>query len=253
MKEVTNFSESRIKRMLLIITLIYIFIFFILNQDFINAATPSPPDVVNISSNTTKPAVSSKMINISGGYIANVNITATTQNTRWKAFVGHVIGRFTLQDSTGSQIYDWSLITSTGRVYATRNSSSPVWTSINCSNVTTLTEENIKMEHTNPNDNLTATFNITEGAIHGSFISAGRLINNNTCPVLRTYVNNVSQNSNFTEVALYDGVNIIYASLLENDVTGYNGQKFDFQMIVPENGNSTWSGATAYYLYVELD
>jgi hypothetical protein len=62
----------------------------------------------------------------------------------------------------------------------------------------------------------------------------------------------------FEEIALYDGAteagggNIIYASILEEDVAGYDGATYDFQMIVPENGLSTFSSRTAYYLYVEL-
>jgi hypothetical protein len=54
-------------------------------------------------------------------------------------------------------------------------------------------------------------------------------------------------------MALYDSTSIIYATILENDLAGYDGQTYDFQMLVPENGSQGFTGATAYYLYVELD
>ena len=52
---------------------------------------------------------------------------------------------------------------------------------------------------------------------------------------------------------LHDDTSIIYATRLEDDSTSYSGgETFDFQMLVPENGADGFSGATAYYLYVEL-
>jgi len=53
-------------------------------------------------------------------------------------------------------------------------------------------------------------------------------------------------------MALSDGVNTVYATIMEEDVTGYDGSKYDFQMIVPEDGSPGFSGATAYYIYVEI-
>jgi len=110
------------------------------------------------------------------------------------------------------------------------------------------------MGHTSPADNLTATFNITTGATHREFFVASRNITQNTCPTLNTYVNNATQDNVFEEVALFEylGGNIVYATILENDATGYDGRPYDFQMIVPERGTPGWDGATAYYLYVEL-
>ena len=74
----------------------------------------------------------------------------------------------------------------------------------------------------------------------------------NTCPTLNTYQNSNPQDSTFEEVALYDGNNIIYAAILEDDVTGYNGNSYDFQMIVPESALPNPVGTIAYYIYVEI-
>jgi hypothetical protein len=219
---------------------------------FIYAANPEGPDQVIVSSNTTKVSSAAKMINISGGYIASANLTATIQDARWKAFVGYVSGKFTLSDSSSSTIYDWTLTTITGRVYSTRNSSGVNWAVINCSNITNLNQENLNINQSNANDNLNKTFNYTSGATHNSFYVGAVNIPANTCPTLNTYVNNGTQDNYFEEMALYDGYNMVYATIMEPRRTGYNGQNYDFQMIVPENGAPGFTGATAYYLYVEI-
>jgi hypothetical protein len=143
------------------------------------------------------------------------------------------------------------LSTTTGRVYSTRDSGTIEWNLINCSNSTRLAQENANMVHSNNSaDNLTRTFSDTT---HSSFWVGSRFINANSCPTLNTYINNVSQNTDFEEMALYDATSTIYATILENRLAGYDGQLYDFQMLVPENGTQGFSGSTAYYLYVELD
>jgi hypothetical protein len=207
-----------------------------------------PTSVVNLG-NTTKNASSAYVFNISGGYIATLNMSATIQNPRWKAFVGWITGKFTLSDANGSTIFDWTLSTTNGRIYATRNSSTISWTSINCSNVTFLEQENYRLNHTNRDDNITATFDDTS---HNPFWVGSKYIAASTCPTLNTYVNNVTS-SKFEEMALYDYVtNTVYATILEQDEVGYNGLNYDFQMLVPENGAASFEGSTAYYLYVEI-
>ena len=42
----------------------------------------------------------------------------------------------------------------------------------------------------------------------------------------------------------------VYTTILDYNTTGYNTQKYDFQMIVPEDDIT--AGNTAYYFYVEL-
>jgi len=238
------------------------FLFFLLLGVFVMfsvvSAAPTGPDSIAIDSNETKGATSAYELNVSGGYVTTFNITSTTQNVRWKGMLGQVSGSFTLDDSTGSTLFDWSLATVAGEVYASRNSSTLLWSNIQCANVTLLENENTLMNHTNSADNITATFNTTSGATHSQFVVASSTISANTCPTLNTYVSNVTQDTSFEEMALTDstnfaaGGNIIYTTILEQDVTGFDDIAYDFQMIVPENGYEAFSGSTAYYLYVEL-
>ena len=213
-------------------------------------ADPTGPSSITYNSNETKTTDSAIMVNISGGYIADIDITAEVQNTKWKALIGNVNGKFTLEDASGSTIYDWSLSVTSGRVYATRNSSTIQWSSIACSSTANLESENTALSHSSISDNITKTFNDTT---HGTFWVGSTNIVANSCPTLNTYVNNASQDTDFEEMALYDGASIVYATIMEDNEVGYDGGSYDFQMLIPENGSSGFSGATAYYMYVELN
>jgi len=246
-KEEINVGFSRLVYVGLIL-----FIFVIAFLTFIMADPVGPDEFVSVS-NSTKAATGSQVWNISGGYISTFNLTATVQNTRWKAFVGNMTGSFTLDDATGSTIFDWTLSTVTGRIYATRNSSTVNWTGVNCSSIYYMEQENTWLSHSNADDNITATFDQTD---HDGFSVGAVSISANSCPTLSTYVSNQSQAQEadvFEEIVLRDNLNkTVYATILEEDETGYNGQEFDFQMLVPENGSAAWTSSTAYYIYVEL-
>jgi hypothetical protein len=240
-------------------TLIVIFIFSILmlsilfiSSVFLSADPTGPSPIVSVS-NETKNTTSAAFFNISGGYIAALNLTANVQNVRWKAFVGWVNGKFTLDDMGGSTIYDWTLSVTSGRVYSTRDSSTIEWNLVQCANSTTnLATESIAMFHNQTSqDNITSTFQYP--GTHDTFWVAGRNIGANACPTLNTYTGSTPQDDDFEEMALYDATSIIYATILEDNLPGYDGQSYDFQMLVPENGSQGFTGATAYYLYVELD
>jgi len=242
-------KEAKIGLLVLFFVALFFFLFF----DIVYA-TPVGPDNVVIESNMTKGSLGAYVLNISGGRVAVINLSSTIQNTRWKAFIGRVTGSFTLDDASGSTVYDWALSSIGGEVYATRNSSTINWNNLTCASVASLNLENTRLSHTSPADNLTVTFNVSSGATHREFFVASRNISQNSCPTLNTYVNNNTQDSVFEEVALYEaiGSNIVYATILEQDAAGYDGRPYDFQMIVPEVGTPGWDGATAYYLYVEL-
>lgn len=213
------------------------------------AATPTGPSAINVTANETKSTTPGQMVNISGGIISKINITASVQNPHWKAFVGWIDGKFTLDDSSGSTIYDWTLSTVGGEVYATRASGTANWGTISCADAGEITAEDLALDHTGE-DNITSTF--TPSSNLQTFVVAGTTISAGTCSSTSTYVNNVTQSGVFEEVILHDGSNIIFTTILEEDEQGYDGSTYDFQMIVPENANETWSSSTAYYLYVEL-
>ena len=226
----------------------------------VEAVDPVPPNSIDILRNVTKNTTGAQFINISGGRIAHIDINATIQNPRWKAFVGNVTGKFTLMDPEGETVFDWTISSITGRIYATANDTALSWSTVNCSNVTSLEWENDKFNHTRADDNITITFNATFNSTdnktysgsHNPFYVGGIYMDASTCPTLNTYESSNPQDTDFEEVALYDGNNMIYASILEDDEAGYSGDTFDFQMIVPEIALPGYSSSTAYYIYVEI-
>lgn len=231
-------------------TLAFVSSIFLIFLIFSVIAVPVGPDALNSVSNSTKVASGAKEFNISGGNIATFNLSARIQDPRWKGFVGNVTGSFALDDASGSTLYNWQLSTLTGRIYSTRNSSTIDWSTIQCANLTTLNSENSALNLSNPNDNLNQTFNLTGS--NPAFYVGGVHIAANSCPTLNTYVNNASQTNYFYEMALYTNPSIVYAAVMEPGSVGYNGNKYDFQAIVPDNGTPGFSGSTAYYLYIEL-
>ncbi len=245
-------KNKKTKTLLICLVVLTFAISTLFSFNILVSADPEGPTSIVSISNETKGTNAAAMFNISGGYIAALNLTASVQNTHWKAFVGWVNGAFTLDDSSGSTIYDWKLSITTGRVYATRDSSTIEWNLIRCASSANLTNEDIALFHNRASDNITATFR-TSPQTHDAFWVAGRSISQDSCPTLNTYVNDTSQDDDFEEIALHDTTSMIYATILENRLTGYDGNRYDFQMLAPENGSIGFTGATPYYLYVELD
>jgi hypothetical protein len=250
----TSYKRDSLKEIVVLGVLSLVSLIFL---SAIISAVPTGPSFVNVTSNVTKAATAASMINISGGYIATLSMNMSVQDPKWKAFLGNISSSFTLSDAVGSTIYNWASASNTGRVYATRNSSITNWATINCSNRTTIENENQAMilnSSTAPSDNITQTFNMTPG--NTQFFVGSVSITANSCPTLLTYVNNATQTSTtfFQEVPLFTSPgNLIYETPIQNPApVGYNGQNWNFQMLVPENGTVGFNSATAYYLYVEL-
>lgn len=231
----------------IVFTILFFSILFLTSQTL---ATPTGPSNINITANETKSLTTGQEINISGGIISKVNITASVQNPHWKAFVGWIDGKFTLDDSSGSTIYDWTLSSVGGEVYATRQSGAIEWGTLTCATTAEIEAEDTALSHTGE-DNINSTF--TPANNSQTFVAAGTTIAANDCSSTNTYVNSGDQDTVFEEVILHDETDIIFATILEDDVIGYDGSTaYDFQMLVPEVGSETWSSSTAYYLYVEL-
>lgn len=232
--------------------------FALINQTI---AAPLAPSLRYIS-NETAVSTSGTKINTSGGSVATVVINGTSQNLRWKAFVGNVTGKLSLDDAQSNTIYDWSLSSISGEVYATRFSGAVNWSSIRCAYESTMRQENYIMNHTSRDDNISATF---AQKSHSQFYVGTANIAANSCYSIRTYVNSSPQSSRFEEILLYDGTaawaftqspsnfrHVIYSTILEQDKYGFDNQTYDFQLIVPERGHAGWSSSTAYYFYAEL-
>ena len=217
----------------------------------ISIGIPQGPTIISNKTDNYTP-IPDTQITTAGGSFTTLILNATTQTLRWKAYVGNVSGKLALDDANGKSIFDWRVASVTGEVYTTRNSTID-WSSIQCANSTTINNEDLSMNMSlSSPDTINKTFNVS---IHKSFYVGTILMQNSTCRSIATYVNDTAQASlesaSFQEMLLQDGYNrMVYATLINQNTTGYNNQKYDFQMIVAENEWQTTP--TTYYLYVEL-
>ncbi|MBR9675662.1 hypothetical protein GOV05_01500 [Candidatus Woesearchaeota archaeon] len=216
------------------------------------ANIPTGPTITYNTSETINPTPST-LINTSGGSFTTLLLNMSSQNYRWKAYVGNVSGKLTLDDSGNKTIYDWQFSVITGNVYATRNSTNPDWSNISCANRNSVYGEETYLNiNTTKEDSINTTF---RNSVHKTFYAANNLIQNSTCPAIATYVNDSSQSSGenavFQEVLLEDTNGIlIYTTIIENNVLGFDLNPYDFQMIVADDEST--DVVTPYYFYVEL-
>lgn len=240
--------ELHKKNRLVILALLFLLL-------FVAAVTAAPtgPSKITYVSNSTMPA--SPGVARSGderGTITTVLINVTQQSLYWKAYVGNVTGKITLDDISNYTIFDWTLAAAEGEVYATRKTTSVTWTGIKCVNNSAAETESLFLNHTIENsDSLNSTFGRNN---HPLFYVGNTLFPANRCNyTINTYVNDTSQASSFKEVLLYDTTGyVIYTALLNDSAKGYNNKYYDFQMLVGEKGQDGSVAAVPYYFYVEL-
>jgi hypothetical protein len=211
------------------------------------------PEGAQIGINTTETRApnSAASLATAGGSFTTLILNGTFQTPRWKAYVGNVSGKFTLDDASGSTIYDWSLLSIAGEVYASRNNSI-TWATVNCSTGTDINNEQSALQIAQTNsDSINRTFNTS---VHRGFYVGSRSIVNSTCPAIATYVNDtrqiVSETAQFQEVLLSDGQNLIYTTIIEPGRRGFDNNTYNFQLIVAENEYA--SVPTRYFFYLEL-
>ena len=227
------------------------FILLLLSSITLAEKLPANPAII---SNVTETISQRPLtyLNTTGGSFTTLVLNASQQNYRWKAYVGNVTGELSLQDQSNYSIYDWALSTISGNVYVSRNSSID-WSNLECANSTTIArEENYLNINSTLLDSINSTFN---ESTHRQFYAAAQRIDPNTCPAISTYVNgtaqNNGQNNKFQEILLQDiRGSLLYTTIIENQILGFDNSVYDFQMIVAEDESK--QTATPYYFYMEL-
>lgn len=215
------------------------------------------------------------------GYIHYVNIDESAPTQKWKAYVGNVSGEYALQDASGNAIYDWTITSITGELYATKEAPSggsgiydggiPDWTAIECANSTMIADEESQFNHTaSDEDSYSNTFLNGNNFNLTSFYAGEQEVTDTSvfggvgdCYGAYMNVNNADQATDFEEVVLTDGTyedeggsnydyDLIYAALLENNANGFDNVPYDFQILLPEDAADGATAVTTYYFYVEL-
>ncbi len=267
---------------------------------------PSMPYNITVDGNTTNAYPNGTMLNGSRGSIYSLTINESAPSQKWIGYVGNVIGKYALQDVNGSALYDWTIATVTGELYATKEGAFvsgaceqgtggsctsvnpyaggvPYWPNMTCAVNSTgdapmISDEGLYFNHTaSDEDSYANTFKTTNFVNPGFYAGEKQILDTTvwnstggqTCYGVNLLYNNThfgaNTGRNWTEVVLTDGTaqyldsdltklryDIIYASLLHNDSFGYNGARYDFQMLLPQSGLQTAQPDVAYYFYIEL-
>jgi hypothetical protein len=188
-------------------------------------------------------------VNAEAGNVTELMINGTAVTTSWQGFYGNVSGTLILGDADGNKFYEWGNMTSpSGEVYASR-SNSVTWASVNCSDAAAVsTEETALGQAASDPDSVTNTFTVTN---HPSFFVGSTNVSG--CYSTQAYNSSGEKGTGFWQVLLGDGVDTVYTTILdESPQTGFNGNPWDFQLLVGENGKPGNETTTPYYFYVEL-
>jgi hypothetical protein len=211
------------------------------------------------------------------GNVSGLTISGFSTTQTWQGYYGNVSGVIQLADADDNVLYNWTLASPEGEVYASTNQSF-IWTNIQCLNftangsfgneggnggTTNLGGLNLSTIESRFNiasddvDGLNETFTLTGAGTHDLFFTANRQFSEGECISTRVFNDNgIGINNEFEEVLLYEPVSssIVFASILEEStVLGFDSGSHDFEMLVLEDGHGTDVATTTYYFFVELE
>ncbi|MBW2964492.1 hypothetical protein KY363_03455, partial [Candidatus Woesearchaeota archaeon] len=173
------------------------------------AAQPEGPTTLNIESTSRRTAVTSPTLEALAGNVTQLTVAGTTVTQTWQGYYGNVTGTITLDDANNNTMYDWTLASPEGEIYAA--SATVDWTSgnVKCydldmsdagdSSFVTLAElEALYGLAADDIDGIDETF--PEGTGYDSFY-AGEYLIDATCPTTQTYNGSEVKDANsFQEV-----------------------------------------------------
>lgn len=210
------------------------------------------------------------------GNVTELNINGFSITRAWQGYFGNVTGTIQLADASDNILYNWSLASPQGEIYASTNSSI-TWSNIQCFNYTAtgtyaddtanagatslygtnLTQLESSFNITSDDvDGVNETFTLSGAGTHDAFYSSSLLFSEGECQNTQLFSDaGTGENNKFEEALLYEPTSrsIIFTSLLDEDVLGFDGAPHDFEMLVLEDGHGTDTSTTTYYFYVELE
>jgi len=213
-----------------------------------------PFGVENINVENSSKSTSDDPVGVpaQAGNVTELNIFGYSTTQAWQGYFGNVSGTIQLADSSDNIMYNWSVADPEGEIYATRQPSVS-WESVDCFN---WSENGSWLESdfniaANDVDGVDETFNSYS---HPVFYTNNLEIPQDTCMSTNVFDSTGGSTNNFYEVLLWDGVDVIFTSVLEEgSVLGFDGKDHDFEMLVLEDGHGTDTSTTPYYFYVELE
>jgi len=267
-------------KQLAILWIVAIFVIALLGVPLVYAVIPFGATVTP-GTNETAPQDAAGNHAAIAGNVTELTLTAFTTTQSWQGYYGNVSGTIQLADGSDNVMYNWSLTSPEGEVYASTNDSVN-WATVMCFNFTAqgtyasdVAQAGATSYFGTNLSTLEATFNITwddvdglnetfdtDGSLPGNAGTHDLFYTNNLqfadgeCLSMNVFRQGSGQDNYFEEVLLYDSLtrSVVFTSLLEeSDTLGFDSAYHDFQMLVLENGHGTDTSTTTYYFYVEIE
>jgi len=251
------------------------FLIILIQFSLVLAVQPFGANVNEINS-TRAAADSPSSAPALAGNVTELNIDGYSVTQSWQGYFGNVSGTIQLSDSEDNIMYNWSLASPQGEIYASINDSLE-WTYIQCLNFsadgtygndqaqvggTSFYGTNLTQLESTFNiipddvDGVNETFTLQGVGTHNQFFTNNLEFSEGECMSTRVFDSTGSgQDNNFEEVLLYEpeSQSVVFTSLLNEDTLGFDGRTHDFEMLVLEDGHGTDTDTTTYYFYVELE
>ena len=239
-------GKKYMKKNVLPILFIGILVFMV---SFAFAAVNGAQTVTSVVNETAQSGSATSHAAVAGN-ITGLEIFGESVTQTWQGYFGNVSGSITLENSAGNVMYNWTLASPEGEIYASPGNNVN-WASIECFNWTAegVGQETLYNIGQNDADGINETFDNT---VHTNFATGTISFTSGDCMSTEIFAEGGQTEATFDEVLLWDGSDLVFAALLEEDVVGYDGVSHDFQMIVVEDGHNGDSSTTPYYFYVEL-
>ncbi len=177
------------------------------------------------------------------GNVTYFDVFGYTTTQSWQGYYGDVSGTIELASGSESVLYNWSVVSASGEVYASRTFDVN-FASIGCADAGEISgEESAMGQESGDVDSVSNTFNQNN---HPGFYVGSIEITLDACKSA-----NLFGSGDFYETLLADDAsNIVYTSILGGG-QGFDGNNYDFEMIVSENGKDD-NIPTLYYFYAEF-
>jgi len=257
------------------IRFLFIFILVLLSNIYlVLAVEPFGANVANLTSTRAIPDPAQGIPAIAGN-VTELSITGFSTTQSWQGYFGNVSGTIQLADSADNVMYNWSLASPQGEIYASTNNSI-TWNYVQCLNFDsdgtygddTSNAGGTSQYGTNLSileamfgiasddvDGVDETFTLL-GSGHDLFYTNNLEFEAGECRNTQVFSNaGEGEDGKFEEVLLYEPstYSVIFASILNEDVFGFDNNPHDFEMLVLENGHQTDTAPTTYYFWVELE
>jgi|APSaa5957512622_1039677.scaffolds.fasta_scaffold05201_5 hypothetical protein len=252
---------------------IFSLIIITLSLTYLSLAEPNGASVTPGASERSSSGQASNHSALAGNMTELTIFAGGSDSQTWQGYYGNVSGGLTLGDSSNNVLYNWSVITPAGEVYASTNESID-WINIQCFNFTatgtyvdesgtggttnlygtnaTTFENSYNIDPTDM-DGINETFAANN---HDLFYTSSMTFSADECSSLQLFTNASTQEDGaFEEMILYEPVSrsVIFSSILEKSKEGFNGKPVDFQMIVPEDGHGSDTATTPYFFFIEIE